>query len=93
MKTATLSIRVDPEVKAAAERTFAPLGLTIAEAVNIFLHKANLEGGLPFAVRQPRYNATTEAAMREAEEIITGRKQAKRYSSFDDLVAELDADD
>ncbi|MCL2482784.1 MAG: hypothetical protein FWF43_05100 [Propionibacteriaceae bacterium] len=39
MKTATLSIRVDPEVKAAAERTFAPLGLSIAEAVIIFLHK------------------------------------------------------
>jgi len=45
------------------------------------------------AGRQYLDNATTEAAMREAEEIITGRKQAKRYSSFDELVAELDADD
>jgi len=93
MKTATLSIRVDPEVKAEAERTFAPLGLSIAEAVNIFLHKANLEGGLPFAVTQPRFNAETEAAMREADDIIAGRIPAKRYTSFDELVADLDADD
>jgi len=93
MKTATLSIRVDPEVKAAAERTFAPLGLTIAEAVNIFLHKANLEGGLPFSVRQPRYNATTEAAMREADDIIAGRRPARRFASFDQMLAELDSSD
>lgn len=93
MKTATLSIRIDPEVKAEAERTFAPLGLTIADAVNIFLHKANLEGGLPFSVHQPRYGATTEAAMREAEDIVAGRLPAKRYSSFDDLVSDLDSDD
>jgi len=93
MKTATLSIRIDPEVKAEAERTFAPLGLTIADAVNIFLHKANLEGGLPFSVRQPRYGAATEAAMREADDIVAGRVSAKRYGSFDDLVADLDSDD
>jgi len=92
MKTATLSIRVSPDVKAQAERTFAPLGLTVSEAVNIFLHKANLEGGLPFSVTQPRINATTEAAMREAAEIIAGHTEAKRYGSFDELVADLDAD-
>lgn len=84
---------MDPEVKAKAERTFAPLGLTIADAVTIFLHKANLEGGLPFSVRQPRYNVTTEAAMREAENIIAGRIPAKRYDSFGEVVADLDADD
>jgi len=92
MKTATLSIRVDPEVKAAAERTFAPLGLTIAEAVNIFLHKANLEGGLPFSVRQPRYSPETEAAMQEAADIVSGKLPARRYASFDQLMADLDAD-
>ncbi|MCL2653412.1 MAG: type II toxin-antitoxin system RelB/DinJ family antitoxin [Propionibacteriaceae bacterium] len=93
MKTATLSIRVDPDVKLQAEATFAPLGLTIGEAVNIFLHKANLEGGLPFSVVQPRFNAATQAAMREAEDIIAGRVQARRYSSFDELLADADADD
>jgi len=54
---------------------------------------ANLEGGLPFSVRQPRYGAATQAAMREADDIIAGRIPAKRYDSFDDLVADLDSDD
>lgn len=31
--------------------------MTLTEAINIFLHKSIMEGGLPFAVRQPRYAA------------------------------------
>jgi len=48
--------------------------------------------GLPSSVRQPRYGATTEAAMREADDFVAGRLQAKRYASFDDLVADLDSE-
>ena|GEM_PF-3849157 len=36
-------------------------------------------------------NATTEAAIREADDIIAGRVEAKRYRSFDELVADLDS--
>jgi DNA-damage-inducible protein J len=38
------------------------------------------------------YNATTAAAMREADDIIAGRVEAKRYHSFDELVADLDSE-
>lgn len=40
-------------------RKFRPasFGMTLTEAINIFLHKSIMEGGLPFAVRQPRYVA------------------------------------
>lgn len=47
---------------------FASLGMSLTEAVNIFLHKSILEGGLPFEVKRPRYNASTEAAMLEARD-------------------------
>jgi DNA-damage-inducible protein J len=60
--------------------------------VTIFLHKANLEGGLPFSVRQPRYSATTEAAMREADDIVAGRVPAKRYGSFAEPRDDIDVD-
>ena len=43
-----------------------------------------MEGGLPFEVRQPRYNAETEAAMKEARDIMAGKIKAKRYQSVDD---------
>ena len=89
-KTATINMRINPEIKSDAEAIFASLGMTLTEAINIFLHKAVMEGGLPFDVRQPRYNAETEAAMREARDIMAGKVKADSYESAAELFAALD---
>lgn len=91
-KTANLNIRIDPETKSTAEQLFASFGITLTDAVNMFLHKSIMEGGLPFEVKQPRYNRTTEAAMAEAREIISGQTPAKTYPSAHALFEELDAE-
>jgi len=49
-KTETLHIRLEPELKSAVEETFRTLGLSAAEAINIFFHQVLLHDGLPFAV-------------------------------------------
>ena len=49
-----------------------------------------MEGGLPFDVRQPRYNAATERAMQEARDIIAGEAEATGYDSVDAMFADLD---
>ena len=92
-KTANLNIRIDPEIKASAEKLFASFGITITDAVNIFLHKSIMDGGLPFEVRQPRYNAETEAAMQEARAIIYGDIPAKSYGSARELFCALDMEE
>lgn len=92
-KTATINMRVNPEVKSDAESIFASLGMTLTEAINIFLHKSVMEGGLPFDVRQPRYNAETEAAMQESRNIMSGKIHAEKYSSVDEMFAALDLGD
>ena len=46
-----------------------------------------------FFVRQPRYNAETEAAIQEAKDIIAGKIFAKAYSSVAEMNADLDAED
>ncbi|MCL1804062.1 MAG: type II toxin-antitoxin system RelB/DinJ family antitoxin [Eubacteriaceae bacterium] len=89
-KTANLNIRIDPETKQMAEELFKAFGITITDAVNMFLRQSLLVGGLPFEVRQPRYNAETEAAMREADDIIAGRTKAKRYKSVAEMNADID---
>lgn len=89
-KTAAISMRIEPEVKSNAESIFNSLGLTLTEAINVFLHKSIMEGGLPFDVRQPRYNATTESAMDETRKIMAGQMQPPSYNSVDDLFAALD---
>ena len=85
-KTAALSMRLDPDVKSEAESIFGALGLTLSEAINVFLHKSILEGGLPFDVRQPRYNAATEKAILESRSIMNGTVEAESYDSVDDML-------
>ena len=91
-KTANLNIRIDPDTKQGAEQLFSTFGITISDAVSIFLHQALLEGGLPFEVKQPRYNAETEAAIQEARDIMSGKVKAKKYTSAKKLADELKAE-
>ncbi len=88
-KTANLNIRIEPDVKLNAEKLFATFGITLSDAVNIFLHKSLMEGGLPFEMRQPRYNAETEAAIKEARDISGGKIEATRYNSVDEAFKDL----
>lgn len=89
-KSAVINVRVEPEIKQLAEDLYKSFGITITDAINIFLNKSVMEGGLPFELKQPRYNAETEAAMMDADEILDGRKEAKKYKSAKDLFEELD---
>ena len=91
-KTATINVRIDPDTKSDAEKLFSYFGMSISEAITIFLYKSIMEGGLPFDVKQPRFNKETEAAMQEARSIMKGELPAKRYSSAKELFAELDAE-
>jgi DNA-damage-inducible protein J len=89
-KTANINIRIDPETKMRAEQLFARFGITVTDAVNIFLHQSLMVGGLPFEMKQPSYNYETEAAMQEARDIASGKIPAKSYASARELFEELD---
>ena len=91
-KTANLHIRTDPEIKENAEKLFSKFGITITDAINMFLHQSLLVGGLPFDLRQPRYNLETEAAMQEARDIMSGKVSSKIYASVAEMNADLDAE-
>lgn len=91
-KTANVNVRIEPEIKARAEELFANLGMTVSEAVNIFLYKSLLVEGLPFDVKLPKYNAETLAAMQEAKEILAGNMETRTYTSTDEMFAELNAE-
>lgn len=89
-KTANINIRIDPETKLNAEKLFSSFGITLTDAINIFLHKSVMEGGLPFEMKQPRYNIETEAAIEETRAIMAGKIPARQYSSAHNLFEELD---
>ena len=92
VKDTNFNMRMNRQKKSDLEVLYGKLGMTLPEAVNIFFENSLLVGGLPFSVRLPRYNRETEEAMQEARDIMSGKVEAKSYSSARELFDELDAE-
>ncbi len=90
-KTASLNIRLDSEIKKAAESVYSRYGLSLAEAVTVFIHQSCNVGGLPFDLRPARPNSETLAAMAEAVR-ISRDPSVKGYRNMNELFEDLDAD-
>ena len=86
-KTDTLHIRVNPDVKQKAEETLNDLGLSITEAVNVFLNQVILNDGIPFEIKKPKYNKETIQAM---EDTKNGKNLSKAFDNVDEMFKELD---
>lgn len=92
-KTANINVRIEPEVKQQAEDLFGSFGISVTDAINIFLRTSIMEGGFPFTIRKTRFNAETLAAMQEARDIMSGKIQAKSYKTTDNFLQALNAED
>jgi DNA-damage-inducible protein J len=84
--TTMMHIRVDETLKARATDTLAAMGLSLSDAVRVFLTRVVAEQGLPFELKVP--NAETRAALAEAEAII--RTRNARFTSAEALFDALD---
>lgn len=85
-----MTLRVEPELKEQAAALFKSLGMDLSTATGIFYRQALRYHGLPFDVRIDEPNEETYAAMEEAEQMLRD-PNTKRFSSVEDLFAELDA--
>ena len=81
--TTMVHVRVDESIKNQATETLASMGLTVSDAVRVFLTRVVTDQQLPFALQAP--NAATRAAMREARSIAKAR-----FSSADALIRDLE---
>lgn len=49
--TPATTVRMDPEAKEEAQKVFDEMGISLSQAVNLFLKAVAAEGQLPFDVR------------------------------------------
>lgn len=86
-KTDTLHIRIKPDVKEKAEQTLNDLGLSITEAINVFLNQVILNEGIPFKIEKPRYNKETLQVM---EDVKNNKNISKAFDTVEEMFEELD---
>ena len=84
-KSEIYTLQIDSSLKEQAEALFSSLGLTLEEAITLFLEATILHGGFPFPVDQPRSTHDTELALQEARDILSGKLQHST-TSVDELI-------
>ena len=83
--TTTLNVNVDAKTKEEATGILKGLGLNMSTAINMFLAQIVKRDGIPFEVVNPKPSKETLRALKEAEDIISGKKDAKGYRDIEEL--------
>jgi DNA-damage-inducible protein J len=84
--TAMVHVRINEQIKTQAAETLAEMGLSISDAVRVFLTRVVAEKQMPFTLKVP--NAETRAAMAEADEIV--RTHRARFETATELLDDLE---
>jgi len=88
MSETVIRSRIDASTKIEAQILLKKLGLSMSDAIRLFLHQVVLEKGLPFPIRLPEdaaeehdlwFRNQVEAAMEEADNPET------RFSSHEEI--------
>jgi len=93
-KDETIHVRVNSMVKDSAEATLSTLGISVSEAINIFLCQVDLVGGLPFEVKLP---APRRVIVKNEDELIAKLDESRediekgRTSPADEVYSRMDA--
>jgi len=86
----TIEFRTDEITKAQSVEIFNYLGITMSDAINMFLRQSIIHGGLPFELKIPKYNAVTLAAIADMEQ---SKGEGKRGKDVKNALADLKAED
>jgi len=83
MKTETVRARIEPALKHDVESVLSELGLSISEAIELFLCQVKLNHGIPFDIKIP--NKATLKTFKDTDE----GKNLIRHKSANDMFDKL----
>lgn len=78
-----VNVRVPSGLREEAESILSKVGLSMSEAMRLFLHRVVIERALPLRLDVP--NEETAAAMRRAREVKTAR-----FATFEDMIGAIE---
>jgi DNA-damage-inducible protein J len=84
LKTTDVRCRIDEDLKKRATEVLSACGLSISDAMRLFLRQVVSTQGLPFEVRVP--SEKTARAMVQAREI------RRQFDSVDDMLRDADGE-
>jgi len=85
-QTSMIHIRVEDDIKEQATQALTAMGLSVSDAVRLFLRRVVIDQAFPLELKVP--NAATRAAMQESRAMMATRRSG--FASADELFADLE---
>ena len=89
MSNTNLNVRIDKDIKKAAEEVYAELGFNMSTAINMFLRASIRKGGIPFDLTLDMPNKETLEAIEEGRRLAMD-PSTPSYDNIEDLRKALD---
>ena len=87
--TTAISVQIDIKDKELAAGILKKLGLNMSTYVNMAIKQLINKDGVPFEVVNPKPSKELLAAIREGEDILSGKQDAKSYTNMYELLEDL----
>ena len=91
-KVSNINIRVDADLKEESSELFEYLGLSLTEAITLFLRQAVLTSSIPFEIKKPDYRKGLDEALAEAEEMEKHPEKYPHYETVEEFMEALHND-
>lgn len=87
--TTAISVQIDKKDKELATNILNSLGLNMSTYINMAIKQLINKDGIPFEVVNKRPNKELLKALKEGQDILDGKKDAKSYTDMYELLKDL----
>lgn len=87
--TTAISVQIDKKDKELATNILNNLGLNMSTYINMAIKQLINKDGVPFEVVNKRPNKELLKALKEGQDILDGKKDAKSYTDMYELLKDL----
>lgn len=87
--TTAISVQIDKKDKELATNILNSLGLNMSTYINMAIKQLINKDGVPFEVVNKRPNKKLLKALKEGQDILDGKKDAKSYTDMYELLKDL----
>lgn len=87
--TSAISVQVDIKDKERANNILKSLGLNMSTFVNMAIKQLIYTDGLPFEVKNPKQDSQLLMALKESEDILNDKVNAKKFHNMNELLKDL----
>ena len=87
--TTAISVQIDKKDKELATNILNSLGLNMSTYINMAIKQLINKDGVPFEVVNKKQNKELLKALKEGQDILDGKKDAKSYTDMYELLKDL----